>query len=89
MGRTLAKSGNKEEALRLYKDILDPSGDLTDEYGIPFSLYAADRLSGLSEDIGPILGRLEGFMRDKGWLPPAALRIRISFLSGPVERTSL
>jgi signal transduction histidine kinase len=72
MGRTLAKSGNKEEALRLYKDILDQSGDLTDEYGIPFSLYAADRLSGLSEDIGPILGRLEGFMRDKGWLPPAA-----------------
>ncbi|HUU38548.1 MAG TPA: ATP-binding protein [Candidatus Desulfaltia sp.] len=72
IGRILVKSGDEEEALRLYKEILDQSGDLTDEYGIPFSLYAADRLSGLSGDNGPILSRLEGLMRGSGWLPPAA-----------------
>jgi signal transduction histidine kinase len=73
MGRILVKSGDEEEALRLYQGILDLSGDLTDEYGIPFPLYAADRLSVLSGEIEPVLDRLEGLMRDNAWLPPAAL----------------
>ncbi|MGB7294994.1 MAG: ATP-binding protein [Candidatus Aminicenantales bacterium] len=72
IGRILGKSGDEEEALRLYRDLLDQSGELTDEYGIPYSLYAADRLSGLNGEIGPILDRLERLMRDNGWLPPAA-----------------
>jgi tetratricopeptide (TPR) repeat protein len=73
IGRILVKSGDGEKARRLYKDILDLSGELTDEYGIPFPLYAADRLSVLSREIEPVLDRIEGFMRDNGWLPPAAL----------------
>lgn len=72
IGRILAKSGDMEGALRLYKEILDQPGEWTDEYGIPFSLYATDRLSGLGGDIGPLLNRLEGLVRDNGWLPPAA-----------------
>ncbi len=73
MGRIMVKSGDEEKALRLYKDILDLPGELTDEYGIPFLLYAADRLSVLSGEIEPVLDRLEILMRDNGWLPPAAL----------------
>jgi len=73
IGRILAKSGDMEGALRLYKEILDQPGELTDEYGIPFSLYAADRLSGLSGDTGPLLDRLERLVRDNGRHPPAAL----------------
>lgn len=72
MGRILVMSGDEEEALRLYKDILDLSGDVTDEYGIPFPLFAADRLSVLSGKIEPVLDRLEWLMRDNRWLPPAA-----------------
>ena len=84
MGRILVKSGDKEKALRLYKDIFDLSGELTDEYGIPFPLYAADRLSVLSGEIEPVLDRLEGLMRDNSWLPPAALYF-IRDISGQLE----
>lgn len=73
MGRILVKSGDEEKALRLYKDIFDLSGELTDEYGIPFPLYAADQLSVLSGEIEPVLDRLEELMSNNGWLPPAAL----------------
>ena len=72
IGRTLAKSGDVEGARRLYKEIIDQPGELTDEYGIPLSLYAADGLSGLGVDIGPILDRLEGLVNDSSWHPPAA-----------------
>jgi tetratricopeptide (TPR) repeat protein len=71
IGRTLAKSGDVEGARRLYKEIIDQPGELTDEYGIPLSLYAADGLSGLGVDIGPILDRLEGLVSDSSWHPPA------------------
>jgi hypothetical protein len=77
MGRILVKSGDKEKALRLYKDIFDLSGELTDEYGIPFPLYAADQLSVLSGEIEPVLDRLEGLIRDNSWLPPAACLPRL------------
>ncbi len=73
LGRILAKSGDEKEAVRLYRDLLEQSGEVTDEYGVPFSLYAGDRLSGMSGDFEPILGRLEGLARDGGWLPPSAL----------------
>ena len=72
-GRILLKSGDDGKALLLYQDLLGQSGELTDEYGIPFFLYAAEQLSGLSGDFEPILGRIEGLIRDKEWLSPAAL----------------
>jgi len=72
-GRVLSKLGDKEVILHLYRDILGQSGDLSDEYGIPFSLYAADRLSVLSSDVEPIQGRLEDIMEEIRWLPSEAL----------------
>lgn len=72
-GRVLSKLGDEEGTYRLYGDILGQSGDLTDEYGIPFSLYAADRLSVLSSEVEPILDRLEGLMEEIRWLPSSAL----------------
>jgi signal transduction histidine kinase len=73
IGRVLAKSGREEEAVRLYMDILGQSGELTDEYGIPLSLYAAERLSTLNGGGELVLDRLEGLLREDGWLSPAAL----------------
>jgi signal transduction histidine kinase len=72
-GRVFSKLGDEEGAKRIYEDILSQPGDLTDEYGIPFSLYAADRLSTLSEEVEPILGRLEGLIQKFRWLPSGAL----------------
>ena len=72
-GRVLSKLSDEEGAKRIYEEILGQPGDLTDEYGIPFSLYAADRLSTLSEKVEPILGRLEGLMEEVLWLPSGAL----------------
>jgi tetratricopeptide (TPR) repeat protein len=73
MGRIYSKSGDEQKALQLYEEILSQPGDLTDEYGIPFSLFAADRLSATSEGIEPIIIRLEEFIKEVGWLPPDAL----------------
>lgn len=72
-GRVLSKLGDEEGTHRLYRDILGQSGDLTDEYGIPFSLYAADRLSVLNSEVEPILDRLEGLLEEIRWLPSSAL----------------
>jgi signal transduction histidine kinase len=72
-GRILSKLGDEEGALRLYLEILGQPGDLIDEYGIPVSLYAADRLSVLSSEVEPILDRLEGLIKEIRWLPSSAL----------------
>jgi signal transduction histidine kinase len=72
-GRILSKLGNEERARRVYRDILSQSGDLTDEYGIPFVLYAADRLSVLSSEVETILVRLKDIMEENRWLPSRAL----------------
>jgi len=72
-GRVLSKLGDEEGAKRIYQEILGQPGDLTDEYGIPFSLYAADRLSTLSDEVELILGRLEGLIKGNRWFPRGAL----------------
>lgn len=82
IGRILLKSGDEKEPLRLFKDLLEQPGELTDEYGIPLSLYAADQLSGLGHELGTVLDRLDRLMTDREWLPPAALY----FISDIIER---
>jgi tetratricopeptide (TPR) repeat protein len=72
-GRVLSKLGDEERSQRLYGEILGQPGDLTDEYGIPFSLYAADRLSVLGSDVEPLLERLESLIEEIRWLPSEAL----------------
>ena len=72
-GRVLSKLGDEEEAQKVYREILSQAGDLNDEYGIPFSLYGADRLSILSSEGKPILDRLESLMKEIRWLPSRAL----------------
>lgn len=73
MGRVLSKMGDEEGAQNVYNEILNKPGDLTDEYGIPFVLFGAERLSILSSELEPILDRLEGLMEETLWLPSKAL----------------
>jgi len=86
-GRVLSKLGDEEKTHRLYSDILGQPGDLTDEYGIPFSLYAAARLSVLSSEVEPILDRLEGLMEEIRWLPSSALYLIRDITSQVQERS--
>lgn len=72
-GRILSKLGDEEGAKNVYRDILGQPGDLADEYGIPFSLFAAECLSVLSSEVEPILDRLEGLLEEIRWLPSEAL----------------
>ncbi len=73
LGRILLKSRDEEGARRIYNEILGQSGDLMDEYGIPLTLFAADRLSLMSKEFDPILDRLKGLMERNRLLPPRAL----------------
>jgi signal transduction histidine kinase len=72
-GRVLSKLGDEEGARHIYNEILGQPGGLADEYGIPFALYGADRLSVLSSELESILNRLESLMEEMRWLPPEAL----------------
>ena len=72
-GRILSKLGDEEGAHRLYKEMLGLAGALTDEYGIPYSLFAADCLSALGIEAEPILNRLESLLEEIRWLPSRAL----------------
>jgi two-component sensor histidine kinase len=62
-----------EEARRIYSEILVRSGDQADEYGIPFVLFAADRLSQMDGEVLSILERMEGLITEFRWLPSGAL----------------
>ncbi len=73
LGRVLFKSGDEEGARRIYSEILGQSIDLTDEYGIPFALFADDRLSLMKGEFNPILDRLEALMERNRLLPSYAL----------------
>jgi signal transduction histidine kinase/tetratricopeptide (TPR) repeat protein len=86
-GRVLLKLDDEEGAQNTYREILGQSGDLTDEYGIPFSLYAADRLSVLSSEVDPILDRLEGLLEEIRWLPSSALYFIRDITDQVQERT--
>ncbi len=73
MGRILSKSGDTEGALLIYEKVLERPVDLVDEYGIPFSLYSAERLSAISRELEPVTVRLEELMAQNDRLPPTAL----------------
>ncbi len=72
-GRVLSKLGDEEGARKVYTEILSKPGNLTDEYGIPFSLYGADRFSVLSTESKPILDRIDDLLEESRWLPSSAL----------------
>jgi signal transduction histidine kinase len=73
MGRVLSKSGDEEGARLIYTEILDTPGGETDEYGIPFALFAADRLSVMDGEVIPLLERIDELIAEIRWLSSGAL----------------
>jgi signal transduction histidine kinase len=51
LARVLVKASKPQEALEAYREILRTCGSTVDEWGIPFALYAADRLVALKLDV--------------------------------------
>jgi signal transduction histidine kinase len=72
LARSLFKSKRKKEAASHYRKILELPYNVTDEYGIPFSLYAAGRLLEIGEGIGDVLSSIQANLNDNYWLAPGA-----------------
>jgi two-component sensor histidine kinase len=51
LGRTLVKAKLEQEALKIYREMLSGCDRTSDEAGLPFTLYAANRLIDLNLDI--------------------------------------
>jgi signal transduction histidine kinase len=51
LGRTLVKAGRPQEALPIYRVMLETCSQTPDEAGMPFALYAANRLIDLKLDV--------------------------------------
>jgi len=71
LARALAKSGRNKEALSHYRRILDLPSSVTDEYGIPLSLYAAGLLLDEEDAHGEILEYIRTELGAKRWLSPS------------------
>ena len=72
LARALSKLKKKKEAVAHYYQILALSFEITDEYGIPLSLYAARRLLDMETDYAGIHSKISSGIEEKCWLPPAA-----------------
>ncbi len=72
LARTFWKSENNADALLHYRKLLRLPYNLTDEYGIPLSLYASGRLLELSENYEEIIKSVQKEMNEKYWLSPGA-----------------
>jgi signal transduction histidine kinase len=71
LARSLAKAGRKKEALSHYSRILDLPSSITDEYGIPLSLYAAGPLLDAGAGYGEILKCIRVELGLNRWLSPS------------------
>jgi len=85
LARTFWKSGNNADALLHYQKLLSLPYNLSDEYGIPLSLYAAGRLLELSENYEEIIKSVQKEMNEKYWLSPGASYL----LSDSIEKLDI
>jgi signal transduction histidine kinase len=70
--RVLAQAGDMNASTAEYRKLLSLGGEVTDEHGIPFCVYAAGRLlemDGSPQETFPSLEKIAGTPR---WLSPAA-----------------
>ena len=72
LARAFWKSENNIDALLHYRKLLSLPYNLSDEYGIPLSLYAAGRMLELSENYEEIIKSVQKEMNEKYWLSPGA-----------------
>lgn len=69
--RVLAKSGELEESLAQYRNILAVSSEITDEHGIGFCLYAASHLLERGDSYDKVMQLIASELSAQRWLSPA------------------
>jgi signal transduction histidine kinase/tetratricopeptide (TPR) repeat protein len=76
LARSLYKAGRKAVAISQFRSVLSLSLKVTDEYGIPLSLYAAGRLLDLESDPAKNYEKILAALREEVsrclWLSPGA-----------------
>lgn len=72
LGRTLEKAGQPRKAEKIFESLAAASPEETDEYGIPFLLWAADRLAS-GQGRGSLVPRLAAWGGSTKWPSAAAL----------------
>jgi signal transduction histidine kinase len=72
LARVYWKAGNHSEALTHYQKLISLPYNLSDEYGIPLSLYAAGRLLEISDNHEEIVKSIQRETNQKYWLSPGA-----------------
>ena len=70
LARALMKAGQKERGLSQYKNLLSFRLDVSDEFGIPFFLYAARQLTENSVSFEDSLKRIRESLEESRWIPP-------------------
>jgi len=78
--RALLKSSQKMKALDNFREILGLPFTLSDEYGIPLSLYAAGRLLENEEDYKVVLGHIQKEIQKEHWLSPSGAYLLLDLL---------
>ncbi len=78
--RALSKSSQKAESIENYREILRLPFTLSDEYGIPLSLYAAGRLLDYEENHKDILGHIQKEIQKEHWLSPSGSYLLLDLL---------
>jgi signal transduction histidine kinase len=78
--RALAKSSQKIKALENFRKILGLPFTLSDEYGIPLSLYAAGRLLENEDDYKGVLDHIQKEIQREHWLSPSGSYLLLDLL---------
>lgn len=68
--RVLSKSGDTNNSLAQYRQILDTDPNITDEHGIAFCLYAMSPLIEKADVLDAVLARVEHRLTTAHWLIP-------------------
>jgi len=94
LARALAKSGKKADAISHYRELLRLTSSVTDELGIPLSLYAAERLQSYEANPAEVAERLCSAVNERRWLSPLETSMLGSLLekaaaaAGPASRAA-
>ncbi len=81
LGRALRTAGERAEGAQTDRDTLSACGDVTDEDGVPFAIYAAQRLSDAHEDAA-VLDYVTSRLARSAWPAPSEAYALQSLLDG-------
>lgn len=80
MARVLMKVDQKDKAIAIYREILKHPFTVTDEYGVPLSLYAAERLLEHTKDHESVLSHIQKEISKRPWLSPPGAYLLLDLL---------